>query len=244
MPRLPKELTELIEIKNLILPIYEEFMLLIREYLEEHEDSEAELKKGVFYYFCVKAYQTLNAILLLIEMHHINDAYILLRSLFEVQLTNRYIYFDIPSRLNKFLNFGWIDSKRRIENGMFRVDKEQEEEIYKNYEKYKNEYKNKSHWESIKVMAKNKEVNQTVDFYTVYKYCSSLVHVNPLAQQNYFVQETDDKDVYRAFWTSLWYSLCVLDSVNDIFKLKLDKRLNEIGHMIEDYGKKHVLKII
>jgi hypothetical protein len=232
-----KKFTELNEIKSLILPIYEKIMILMEEYFIAYKDNESELKKGAYYYFCLKAFQTLNSVHLLVENGYINDAYILLRSLFEVQITSRYIYFSIPDRLNKFLNYGWIDSKRRIENGVLRVDKQQSEEIYKNYEKYKHEYKNKTYWESIKIMAADKQVKQAVDYYIVYKYCSSLVHVNPLAQQNYFVQETDTNDASRAFWTSLWYSLCVLDSVNDIFKFGLDKRLNEIGHMIEDYGK-------
>jgi len=67
MSRLLKELIELIEIKNLLLPIFEEITPLIREYFEKHKENEQELKKGVFYYFCEKAYQTLNAILLLVE---------------------------------------------------------------------------------------------------------------------------------------------------------------------------------
>lgn len=104
-----------------------------------------------------------------------------------MQITCRYIYFDIPNRLNKFLNFGWIKSKRRLEKAGLKVDKKQSEEIYKNYEKFKNEYKNKSCWESTKVMAENNEVKQEVDYYFVYRYCSGLVHVNPLAQLNYFI---------------------------------------------------------
>lgn len=237
-----KEFIELIKIKNLIIPIFEEIMPLIREYFEKHKEDKEELKKGAFYYFCVKTYQTLNAIFLLIEKDCINDAYILLRSLFELQVTSRYIYFDIRNRLNKFLNFGWIESKRRIEKGGLRVNKEQAEEIYKNYEKFKNEYKNKSRWESVEVMAKDKEVKQKVDYYSVYRYCSSLVHANPLAQLNYFVQPTDYNDALRAFWTSLWYSLCILEILSDIFKFGLDDKLNKIGQMIENFGKIYVLK--
>lgn len=238
-----KEFIELIEIKNLIMPIFEKAMPLMREYFEKHKEKEEELKKGAFYYFCAKAYQTLNAIILLVEKGYINDAYILLRSLFEVQVTSMYIYFDIPNRLNKFLNFGWIESKRRIEKGGLRVNREQSEEIYKNYEKYKNEYENKSRWESIKVMALDEEVKQTVDYYKVYVYCSSLVHANPLAQLNYFIQGTDYNDMLRVFWTSLWYSQCILQTLSDIFKFELDDRLNKIGQMIEDFGKINVLKI-
>jgi len=243
MPRLPKELIQLIEIKNLIMPIFENVMPLMREYFEKHKEKEEELKKGAFYYFCAKAYQTLNAILLLVEKGYINDAYILLRSLFEVQVTSRYIYFDIPNRLKKFLNFGWIESKRRIEKAGLKVDKQQMEEIYKNYEIFKNEFKNKCRWESIAVMTQDKEVKQEVDYYSVYRYCSGLVHPNPLAQLNYFIQKTDYNDTFRAFWTSLWYSLCILQTLSDIFKFELDERLNKIGQMIEDFGKINVLKI-
>ena len=243
MSSLPNELTELIKIKNLILSIYDEIMPLMIEYLEKHKNNEEEQKKGTFYYFCEKANQTLNAILLLIEKGCINDAYILLRSLFEVQVTCRYIYFDIPNRLPKFLNFGWIESKRRIDKGVIRVDKEQLEEINKNFEKYKNDYKSKIYWESTKVMAEDEEVNQKNDYDLVFLYCSSLLHVNPLAQQDYFIQKADYQETSRVFWSSLWYSLCILDNINEIFKLGLGDRINGTGHMIEDYGKKYVLKI-
>lgn len=243
MARLPKELIGLIRIKNLIIPIFEEITPLMREYFEKNKDNKEEQKKGAFYYFCVKAYQTLNAILLLVEKDFINDAYILLRSLFELQVTCRYIYFDIPNRLNKFLNFGWIESKRRLEKGGLKVDNKQSKEIYKNYEKFKNEYKNKTRWESIKVMAEDEEVKQGTDYYSVYRYCSGLVHVNPLAQLNYFILQIDYNDKLRVFWTSLWYSLRILESLSDIFKFGLDNELDRIGQMIESFGKTYVLKI-
>jgi hypothetical protein len=232
-----KELIELNDIKNLLSIIFKEIMPLIKGYFEKHKEDEEELKKGVFYYFCEKAYQTLNAILLLIRKGYINDAHILLRSLFEVQITCRYIYFDIPNRLNKFLNFGWIESKQRLEKRALKVDEKQSEEIYKNYEKFKNEYKNKSRWESIKSMAEDNEVKQEAEYYSVYRYCSGLVHVNPLTQLKYFIQKTDYNETLRVYWASLWYSLGILETLSDLFKLGFDNRLNRIGQMIEGFGK-------
>jgi hypothetical protein len=113
----------------------------------------------------------------------------------------------------------------------------------KKYEIYKSDYKNKTHWESIRAMAEDEQVKQVVDYYTVYKYCSSLVHANPLAQLNYFIESTDDTDLLRVFWTSLWYSFRIIETSNDIFRFGRDQTLNEIGQMIEDYGKSYVLKL-
>jgi hypothetical protein len=134
MVRIQKELTELIKIRDAIFPIAEEFMALMERFFEANRSKNEEQKKGAFYYFSKKAYKTLNAIVFLLEKNQVNDAYVLLRSLFEVQVTYRYISFDIPNRLDKFLNFGWIDAKRRIDSGVLKLDKNQIKEVDKKYQ--------------------------------------------------------------------------------------------------------------
>lgn len=179
----------------------------LAEIIKSKDDSlnatgeEQLIFRGTMFFFFCKAYKSYQAIQLLWNQGFPEDATILARTLFEIELQSRYMRED-PKRVRLFLEYdpvlrykSYLTAKELGENDYVNAIEKRTSDLSQlenQYKKIKQKYRGNNWWSgSIKELAKRLGKGMQLNYATYYQMESNMVHSNVTAINEYMRTENN-----------------------------------------------------
>lgn len=201
----------------------------------------------------IKSYRTINSVLILCERSNGQDAFVLVRTLFELMVNTQYVFQeDTDEKLRLFNEYDWVLRDRMLTNALnneqtaklleSRVKGINLEEIKNravNYLKtYKKGEKKYGSWTKKSIAELANETGLKDLYKSLYELGSQFVHSNSRAMNEY-IKRTDSGEIIFQTYESDGYikeslvgSFCcflsVVNWVNKIFELTYEDKLNDL----------------
>jgi len=188
-----------------------------------------------------KSHKTFKAICLLCESNFIEDAGILLRSIFEILVNARYIAERPKERARLYLEYDYIMKKKAFDISDKRKWRADDiKDILSEYNRVKDNYPDKWHWagDSMTISKMAQEVGLSKHYETHYWVLSNLAHTTPRAavsylrvtEQGLLVGNLEGRDqLFRVLRESCIYFLEIISINNSAFELGLEDKIDAVG---------------
>jgi len=158
--------------------------------------------KSTLFAFFLKSYKTYQAVIMLWRAGFPEDAFMLVRTLFEIRLQVRYMSEDPRARVRLFLEHDPVLRYKRYlrlkKEGMHDVvagiecHQQELSELEQHYNEYKNNYASSNTWwgQNIEWLAKHFGEDTYWKYLTVYWMQSSLIHSNVTFAKQYLQEDS------------------------------------------------------
>lgn len=241
--------------KKKLLELNKELISLIEQFSDKGLPIEKYTKRNLLLMFAfTKSYKTTNSILILCEKGNGQDAFMLVRTLFELLITIRYIFEkDTKSRIAQYYNYDDVLRSRifsTIKKGKSHDVKQELRELVNKGEINLKSVKEKSKqilqnytsddaetWSKRSIFRMAKEVGLKELYNSLYALGSQFIH-SASRSENAYMKIVNDKVDLLTYPSDEYVVESLVDSftcfhqmvkqLNDIFNLKLEKRLSEI----------------
>lgn len=145
--------------------------------------------KGIVVYVSWKSLKSYLAIMYLLDKGFLEDANIILRSMFEILVTILFIKQNPKKRALQYLEYSYVEKHRLIETITDMAGDPKNaarlREIEQEYLRIKDNYKNKSSWSGLSIREMSKKVGLEDLYNMLYRFHSQFVHTSPEAMKSY-----------------------------------------------------------
>lgn len=231
---------------NKLLELNQRLIALVEDYSEGLPIGEWTESKSILIYAFVKGYRTSNSVLLLCEKGNGQDAFMLVRTLFELMVTVGYIFNkDTEERTKMYNGYDWVlrdKMFRNISNNKQaqKLLKERNsgidfDEMEQKAKTHKETYGNSWSGKSIEKMAKEIGVGQL--YKTLYALGSQLTHSAPRSANDYMKVKDDEVElltypseiyVNESLVGCFFCFYHIIQQLNEILELGIGKELREL----------------
>jgi len=248
------ELGEIYELNNSLLQLAENLQDEFNKREIKRDALSADL--GLLCFFFAKASKTASAVVFLCQEGYAEDAFVLVRTIFEIVVKSFYIFksdsierarafilydhFEKRKQLRKIANW---NKKEKIENKELEEELKKEEKICETMEKdYPNSI-DKVKWPKKNLEELSKEIDLANEYYTFYWISSLYTHTSSRSSMSYVSEK--DKILSFDIKSNEELSKDVLCYLCDLFKRmvrEFDNRFNlgyqeKISEVEEKFGK-------